>query len=575
MVPMKLSPKMKKKSASFHQNPFFYFRNIKIHFQHYLSSKYLFGVNTLQLCTMRLIKILIIFILSESQTVSAANMLAIFQDPSYSHEFTYHKILKALAERGHQLTIFGANSFNYNGNPNVTQHVFKESMSNFRKNFNITYGQQKKMHWLRIILKHESYAFYKKASDDISHPEMQRIIKNVNGQHKFDLIIMECAFCQLALLAEIHDCPIIQLAASEPSVASHSNIGNDVNPAIYSDPTRFPYLHGKLSFLERLRSVTYYFGYLKSFSLFVYIYYMLKIESEHPFQGVTKYAHEVYSNRLALLIANTSPEFGHVRTLSPYTIQIGFFHVDEPKELTNLEVKKYLDLSTNGVIVMSFGSAIKTADIGTKSIEKFLKAFNQTSYNVLWKFDDPIDQQKIPKNVKLTKWMPLSDVLAHPNVKIIIHHGGLLTCYEAIAREVPQIIFPLVYDEGANAKLLVHRNVAIELDLDDFDEDRLNKAIDDISASIYKENVKKLRSLAFDQPINKTELAVFHIEKVIRHRGGNIYNMQVDSSVRYLFDMYLLTSAMLFLIFAVFFVIYRKCYYNLKKIFKYEKIKSV
>ena len=119
------------------------------------------------------------------------------------HEFTYHKILKALAERGHQLTIFGANSFSYNGNPNVTQHVFKESMGNFRKNFNITYGQQKKMHWLRIILKHESYAFYKKASDDISHSEMQKIIKNVNRQYKFDMIIMECAFCQLALLAEV------------------------------------------------------------------------------------------------------------------------------------------------------------------------------------------------------------------------------------------------------------------------------------------------------------------------------------------------------------------------------------
>ncbi|CAG9810444.1 unnamed protein product [Chironomus riparius] len=474
-------------------------------------------------------------------------------------------LLFIISDRGHQLTIFGAHAFDYNNNPNVTQHVFSESMVNYRKTFNITYGQQKKMHWLRIILMHESYACYKKTSDDILHPEMQKIIKN-DGQEKFDLIIMECAFCQLALLAEIHDCPIVKLTASEPSVASHSNIGNDVNPAIYSDSTRFPYLHGKMTFLERLSSVFYHFAYLCSFSIPNYIYYMQKIEKEHPFPGITKYAHEVYNSRLALMIANTSPEFGHVRALSPYTIQIGFFHVEEPKELTNFEVKNYLDSSKNGVIVMSFGSAIKTADIGTESIEKFLKAFNQTSYNILWKFDEPIDPQIIPKNVKLTNWMPLSDVLAHPNVKIIIHHGGLLTSYEAIAREVPQIIFPLVYDEGANAKLLADRQVAIDLDLDDFDEFRLIQAIRDVSAPLFKDNIKQLRTLAYDQPMNKKDLAVFHIEKVIRHKGRNRHNMNVDNTVRYLFDMYLLLSFVIFLMTASCYIILRKFYLNFDKI---------
>ncbi|XP_070490822.1 UDP-glucuronosyltransferase 1A8-like [Chironomus tepperi] len=480
---------------------------------------------------MRLAIIFIIFIIIESQQVTASNILAIFQDPSYSHEYTYHKILKGLADRGHKLTIFGAHTFDYNNNPNVTQHVFKQSMENYRKNFNITYGQQRKMHWLQMITMHETYACYKKSHDDIEHPEMQKMIKNGNKTEKYDLIIMECAFCQLALLAEVHDCPIIQFTASEPSVASHQNIGNDVNPAVYSDSTRFPYLHGKLTFWERLSSVTYHFVYLNHLSLLGYIYYMNKITTDHPFPNVTKHAHEVYNSRLALMIANTSPEIGHVRTLSPYTIQIGFFHVDEPKELTNFEVKSYLDASTNGVIIMSFGSAIKTADIGTDSIEKFLKAFNMTTYNILWKFDEPIEQHKIPKNVKLTKWMPLSDVLAHPNVKIIIHHGGLLTCYESIAREVPQIIFPLVYDEGANARLLASRQVAIEMDLDEFDEIELEAAIRDVTGPTFKQNIKLMKSMALDQPINKRDLAIFHIEKVIRHKGRNRYRIDVDNSV--------------------------------------------
>lgn len=507
---------------------------------------------------MRLVQILAILVLLKSENfvkVSGANILAIFQDPSFSHEFTFYKILKVLAERGHHLTIFGAHTFDYNYNPNVTQHVFKDAVENYKKNFNVPYIEQSKMSWLRLLLQYEFRTFYELTKDEISHPEMQKIIKNSDKNYKFDLIIMEYYLCNLALLAEIYDCPIVALAASEPAIAHHGLMGNDVNPAIYSDSTRFPYLHGQLSFSERVTSVAYFFTYYAIFVGIVYKYYLNKISSELSINGTTKTPLDALNDRLSLYIVNTSPEFGHVRALSPYTIQIGFFHVDEPKELTNFEVKSYLDSSTNGVIVMSFGSKIKTSDLGSWNIEKFLKAFNQTSYNVLWKFDDPIDPQNIPKNVKLTKWMPLSDVLAHPNVKMIIHHGGLLTCYEAIAREVPQIIFPLVYDEGANARLLEDKGVAVGLNINAFDENKLTEAINQVTAPSYKENVRVLRFNVYDQPLDRKELAIFHIEKVIRCKNEKIIKFKQNPYLgffhRYFLDIFMSTFAVIVSVFVI------------------------
>ncbi|KAL7011764.1 hypothetical protein ACKWTF_014434 [Chironomus riparius] len=491
-----------------------------------------------------------IFLSFQSQfKVSGAKILAIFQDPSYSHELTFHKILKALADRGHYLTIFGAHTFDYQNNPNVTQHVFKDSVENYKKNFNVTYVEQTKTTWMRLLLQYEVQTFYELTRTQIGHPEMQKIIKNHDKKYKFDVIIMEYYFYNLALLAEIYDCPIIAFAASEPAIANHGLMGNDVNPAIYSDATRFPYLHGQLSFSERVSSVAYYFTYYAIFVGIVYKYYVNQIASEYPINGTTKDPLDVLNDRLALLVANTSPEFGHVRALSPYTIQIGFFHVEDPKELTNFEVKEYLDASINGVIVMSFGSKIKTADLGIKNVEKFLKAFNQTSYDILWKFDEIIDPEKVPKNVKLTNWMPLSDVLAHPNVKIIIHHGGLLTSYEAIVREVPQIIFPLVYDEGANAKLLVKKGVAIELNINTFEETMLTGAIDKVVSSDFRENIRVLRYNVNDQIIDRKELAVFHIEKVIRHKNEKIYKFKLNPFAsffhRHLLDIFTSTAVVI------------------------------
>ncbi|KAG5668850.1 hypothetical protein PVAND_016772 [Polypedilum vanderplanki] len=185
--------------------------------------------------------------------VFSANILAIFQYPFYSHQFTYHKLMKQLLLRGHNLTIFTSHLFNYDNFSNVIQHHFTDSLKISNRNTNMLEYKQKNLNWFQIDQR-ELKTFYETTKSEILHPEMQKIIKNNEGQ-KFDLIIIECCFCHLIFLAEIYDCPVIYFGASDVSFVWHGLMGNDVNPALYSDFQLIPFLHRYLTFFERVQSL--------------------------------------------------------------------------------------------------------------------------------------------------------------------------------------------------------------------------------------------------------------------------------------------------------------------------------
>jgi UDP:flavonoid glycosyltransferase YjiC (YdhE family) len=202
----------------------------------------------------------------------------------------------------------------------------------------------------------------------------------------------------------------------------------------------------------------------------------------------------------------------------PHSIQIGFVHVEKPKPISSIELKDFLDKSTNGVIVKVLGSRVSGNSLGPDVVSKFINAFNMTNMSVVWKFDEVEEGLEIPKNVKVVSWIPLADVLAHPNVKLLICHGGIFSIYEAIDRGIPMIAFPMSYDQPVNARILVDKGIGMELDLNNFDEFELSAAIQEMTKPKYAANVRKVRSLAYDQPINNRDLIVWHVNNAIKNR---------------------------------------------------------
>lgn len=70
--------------------------------------------------------------------------------------------------------------------------------------------------------------------------------------------------------------------------------------------------------------------------------------------------------------------------------------------------------------------------------------------------------------------------LAHPNIKIFITHGGLLSIQEAAYHGTPLIGFPLFADQDLNMKQAEKAGFAVTLEINEFTEEKLESTINRI-----------------------------------------------------------------------------------------------
>lgn len=93
---------------------------------------------------------------------------------------------------------------------------------------------------------------------------------------------------------------------------------------------------------------------------------------------------------------------------------------------------------------MSLGTHVQSSYLPKDRLQMFLNVFKNLTINVLWKYEDLL---VVPENVKIQKWLPQSDVLAHKNVKLFITHGGMFGSQEGLSRGVPMLFIPFYGDQ--------------------------------------------------------------------------------------------------------------------------------
>lgn len=462
-------------------------------------------------CTLAVVVLLIVAAPAEN-----AKILGIFQTPAFSHQVVYRSLTKALAERGHQLTVMTPNPMDH---PNVTEISFKSSYKIFNELINYVRIKQDKLSELETVDLVTNMGF-RICSEQLNHPEVKQLIAN-HSLYEFDLIILEYFnFVPMLGFAELFDCPVIGITSMETSFTVHETFGYEVNAVVQPDQLVFSYPHGRLSFYERVYALLSHHLW-KFVAKPIFDYKMMTLLREH-FPSVTESKKEL-ENRLALMMINTSPVLGSIRPLVPKVLQLGFLHISPPKPLPEGDVKQFLDQSEHGVIYMSFGSIAKSSDFPSDFRDIFLNVFARIKYDVLWKFE----AENLPNkssNVMTSKWLPQSDVFAHPKVKLVICQGGQQTVEEAIDREVPIIVVPFIQEQEGNGLKLVERGVGSKLDFHTLNEDLLLKAIEEMTKPIFKENIRKLRNLVYDQPMSSIEKAVWWTEYVIRNNGTGHLN---------------------------------------------------
>lgn len=73
-------------------------------------------------------------------------------------------------------------------------------------------------------------------------------------------------------------------------------------------------------------------------------------------------------------------------------------------------------------------------------------ALTKLKQKVIWKWDEEL-VMNVKDKFLVRKWLPQDDILAHPNVKLFVTHGGLLSCTEAILRGKPIVGIPIFGDQ--------------------------------------------------------------------------------------------------------------------------------
>lgn len=343
---------------------------------------------------MKLLWCFLVLLIGSSES---ARILGVFPTPSISHQVVFHALVKDLAERGHQLTILTPNMMKTD-NSNITQIDLNGAYASAWKDLNqvelkLKPRTTRELH--TFILKTHMAAF----EWQLNHPEVKKLIENAEPQ-TYDVILCELMFHRAALaFSEIFDCPMIEVTSMEPLGTGYGLLGNEMNPVMHPENV-LPYHHGRLTFIQRVKSLMLYFlGKLNLEPMVNDI--SLGIIQKH-FPTVKTPIKDLLQN-VHLLMSNTNPALGSIRPLVPTTIQLGFMHIEKPKPLPEGAVKAFLDNSKNGVIYMSLGSNAKSKDLSDDLVQMFLNVFSKVNADVLWKFEAENLPGK-PDNVMISKW---------------------------------------------------------------------------------------------------------------------------------------------------------------------------
>ena len=188
-------------------------------------------------------------------------------------------------------------------------------------------------------------------------------------------------------------------------------------------------------------------------------------------------------------------------------------HLKTGRELEG-DLKYFMDSHPEGVAYVSFGSHFKASNMKPNQKAMFHEAFEELKIPIIWKWDDDISG--IPNNVFVSKWVPQNDLLSHPNLKVFVTHGGLLSVQEAIYHKTTLVGVPLAHDHKGNIARAVSNGYAIGLELLSLSKEKLVSAIRQAwSNKTMRHNIGKVNQLFMngDNPLNR---GVNAIERVMR-----------------------------------------------------------
>lgn len=166
------------------------------------------------------------------------------------------------------------------------------------------------------------------------------------------------------------------------------------------------------------------------------------------------------------MLINSHPAVDYPRLLPPSFIEVGGFHIKNPKPLPN-DLREFVeDPDSKETILFSLGFTFDAKYVPSDVITSYLKAFGSFPHNVIMvvKGDNVHKHHQVPSNVKIVNWVPQVDVLAHPRTVLFVTHCGMHGVMEALTHGVPMVGIPVFADQRDVLLRLQERHLAVGVD---------------------------------------------------------------------------------------------------------------
>ncbi|KAL3289135.1 hypothetical protein HHI36_003572 [Cryptolaemus montrouzieri] len=444
-----------------------------------------------------------------SAQVESAKILGIFWTFGRSHYLTGSTLLKALAASGHEVHVLS--TFEDDANiPNFKHELLTGILCPDILNNNASVIAQ--ITEILPMLTNNIEKFW----------ENEAVKRLIDTKPKYDAVISLSFFNDFVLaLPHYLEAPTIIYSAMSSNVINNKYVANPNLPYGENMAANAP--------------LNTFFGRLSAASMNMFMSVMEKyilgtmqniinrryLPSAPPVQELTE--------NISLVLVNSHFAIESPKPYVPNMIQIGGFHSQKNKKLPE-DLQKYLDSAKDGAVLFSMGSVVKVGEnIPKEQLDIIMTGLGKLApIKVLFKSEVKIPTA--PKNVLISNWLPQNDILAHPNLKVFISHGGLGSTTEAVAHGVPMLGIPFFADQKSNIASVVKTGFAIGLEHDKMTQESFDSAIRELlTNSTYTAIAKKRSSLLTKQRVKPLENAIWWVEHIIEHKGGeHLRNVGMD-----------------------------------------------
>ncbi|KAG5880367.1 hypothetical protein JTB14_029493 [Gonioctena quinquepunctata] len=460
---------------------------------------------------MPVILFVLVTLLSLTSSNYCARILGVFPVPATSHYILENALMRGLAEAGHDVTLISAFSEKNPPKNGSWREIILEGLVEDEQKMIRTRNL-----FLPLDLKDQMTFTMNPLGNRITERTLQypAVQKLLQSDEKFDAVIVSYFLNDgLTALANHFNSYLILFSPIGANMWIHHLVGNPALPSFY--PELILGYQPKMTFYERVKNTLY------RIQNYINLKVLFYPSQNHIIQKYLPHSIDLQDSlhNVSLVLLNSHSSFSRPEAHVPNIIEIGGFHIKPAEKLPD-DLQEFLDNAKEGVIYFSMGSFLKSKMLPVEVRNTILRVFGRRKEKILWKWEDEALPGQ-PLNVLVKKWFPQQDILAHPNVKVFMTHGGLLSTTEAVHHGVPMIAIPTYGDQMANSNFAKHIGFGLVLPFSDLSEEKLTSLLEEIiSNPKYREIAKTRSKIIKDRQMKPLDNAVYWVEYVIRHKGA-------------------------------------------------------